>query len=50
MKCRLVAFVVATAAFIALITKVVRADDGTMPPEMRRIVDALHASISGARQ
>jgi hypothetical protein len=31
-------------------TKSVRADDGTMPPEMRRILAAVHATISAARK
>ncbi|HEY4219182.1 MAG TPA: hypothetical protein VGM67_18695 [Gemmatimonadaceae bacterium] len=30
-------------------TKVVRADDGTMPAPMRQIVNALHGAISAAR-
>jgi hypothetical protein len=32
------------------LTKTVHADDGTMPPQMRRIVDAVRAAISAARQ
>jgi hypothetical protein len=32
------------------VTKVIRADDGTMPPEMRRILSAVHATISAARK
>jgi len=31
-------------------TKTVRADDGTMPPPMRQIVDVIHATISAARK
>ncbi len=31
-------------------TKTVRADDGTMPPQMRQIVDALRGTISAARK
>lgn len=31
-------------------TKTVRADDGTMPPQMRQIVDALRGTISVARK
>jgi|SRR5215208_1669674 len=31
-------------------TKTVRADDGTMPPQMRKIVDAVHGIISAARK
>jgi hypothetical protein len=31
-------------------TKTIRADDGTMPPEMRRILSAVHATISAARK
>jgi hypothetical protein len=31
-------------------TKTVRADDGTMPPQMRQIVDVLRATISAARK
>jgi hypothetical protein len=30
-------------------TKTIRADDGTMPPQMRRIVDAVHQTISKAK-
>lgn len=31
-------------------TKTIRADDGTMPPPMRRIVEGVHGVISAARQ
>lgn len=31
-------------------TKTVRADDGTMPPQMRSILDALRGTISAARK
>jgi hypothetical protein len=31
-------------------TRTVRADDGTMPPPMRRIVAAVHGIVSAARQ
>jgi len=31
-------------------TKTVRADDGTMPPQMRQIVDAVRGTISAARK
>jgi hypothetical protein len=31
-------------------TKTIRADDGTMPPQMRQILDALRGSISAARK
>jgi len=31
-------------------TKTVRADDGTMPAAMRKIVDATHGSVAGARK
>ncbi len=31
-------------------TKTIRADDGTMPPQMRQIVDALRGTISAARK
>ena len=31
-------------------TKTIRADDGTMPPGMRRILAAVHATISAARK
>jgi hypothetical protein len=31
-------------------TKTVRADDGTMPPQMRQIVDVIHGTISAARK
>ncbi|HMA24356.1 MAG: protealysin inhibitor emfourin [Gemmatimonas sp.] len=31
-------------------TKTVRADDGTMPPQMRQIVDVLRGTISAARK
>jgi hypothetical protein len=31
-------------------TKTVRADDGTMPPQMRQILDALRGTISAARK
>ncbi|HTE46411.1 MAG TPA: hypothetical protein VK636_14250 [Gemmatimonadaceae bacterium] len=31
-------------------TKTVHADDGTMPPQLHRIVDAVRASISAARR
>jgi hypothetical protein len=30
-------------------TKTVRADDGTMPPAMRQIVQAIHGIIAAAR-
>ncbi len=30
--------------------KTIRADDGTMPPQMRRIVEGVHGTISAARQ
>lgn len=30
-------------------TKTIHADDGTMPPAMRRIIDAVRQTISGAR-
>jgi hypothetical protein len=30
--------------------KTIRADDGTMPPPMRRIVEAVHGIVSAARQ
>ena len=30
-------------------TKIVRADDGTMPSAMRKIVDAIHGIVAGAR-
>jgi hypothetical protein len=31
-------------------TKTIRADDGTMPPQMRQIVDVLRGTISAARK
>lgn len=31
-------------------TKTVRADDGTMPPAMRQIVDAIHGVVAAARK
>jgi hypothetical protein len=31
-------------------TKTVRADDGTMPSAMHKIVDAIHGIVAGARK
>jgi hypothetical protein len=31
-------------------TKTIHADDGTMPPPMRRIIDAVRHTIAGARR
>ena len=43
-------FVYTVRVTTASATKTIRADDGTMPPELRQIVSAVRGTISAARQ